>query len=498
MMTRNAWFFTRGVIILAFGALAFFSLELALEWNYPLSGLTQFDAEEARNLIVLLNKALNQSMAVVFIAVGIAVPLTANIYSPKFLEFFIKNPVNAIVLVFVIFANLNCAWIGYTMKNDYIPTQQLNIVFILTIVCLVLIFPYLNYIFRFLHPNTLLNLLEEEISDCLRRARRLPDASAIQGRVAETLEHIADIAIRSLERSDRSTAIQSVLTLEQAARNYWAIKEKLSPPWFETKQDLFSGFPLEVVEEVTMNRDWVEMKLYCQLLEVLRAACPRMPELTSTISKSLCRLALEDQSREDRVLRELAIDHFNTFLRLAINRKDVRSLFIIFDQYRTFAEALNETHPQEALEIAYYFEYYGQAARQGQLPFVVETVAHDLGYLVRRAWETGAANKDKLLERFLHLDRQAASPLPGVLKAQALLAGYFLLSGQTDPVAQIRNNFQNLDPTSIASLKEDVIHVKRRNYWEIGERRMNIDYVPEPQREKVREFFESLQLKERA
>jgi hypothetical protein len=253
-----------------------------------------------------------------------------------------------------------------------------------------------------------------------------------------------------------------------------------------------------MAEEVTMNRDWVEMKLYYQLLEVLRAACPRMPELTSTVSKSLCRLALRDPSREDRVLRELAIDHFNTFLRLAINRKDVRSLFIIFDQYRTFAEALNESHPQEALEIAYYFEYYGQAAREGQLPFVVETVAHDLGYLVRRAWETGAANKEKLLERFLHLDHQAASSLPGVLKAQALLAGYFLLSGQTDPVVQIRNNFQNLDPTWIASLKEDVIHVKRRNYWEIGERRMNIDYVPEPQREKVEEFFESLQPKERA
>ena len=41
MMTRNAWYFTRGVIILAFGAVAFFSLELVLEWNYPWSGLTQ-------------------------------------------------------------------------------------------------------------------------------------------------------------------------------------------------------------------------------------------------------------------------------------------------------------------------------------------------------------------------------------------------------------------------------------------------------------------------
>ena len=92
----------------------------------------------------------------------------------------------------------------------------------------------------------------------LRRAHRLPDTSAIQRRVAETLEHVADIAIRSLDRSDRNTAIQSILTLERVARDYWAIKEKLSPPWFEAKQDLFLGFPLQVVEEVTVDRDWVE------------------------------------------------------------------------------------------------------------------------------------------------------------------------------------------------------------------------------------------------
>jgi len=39
-----------------------------------------------------------------------------------------------------------------------------------------------------------------------------------------------------------------------------------------------------------------------------------------------------------------------------------------------------------------------------------------------------------------------------------------------------------------------LLHIMREKYWEINERRMNIDYVPAPQREKLREFFEGLRV----
>jgi hypothetical protein len=37
-----------------------------------------------------------------------------------------------------------------------------------------------------------------------------------------------------------------------------------------------------------------------------------------------------------------------------------------------------------------------------------------------------------------------------------------------------------------------LLQVTRQKYWEVSERRMNIEFVPEPQREKLREFFETL------
>ncbi len=478
------------------GAAALLIIQLLLEGivsRYPLGSLLSFDNVEARLLLGTLNVKLNQAMAVVFIAVGMAVPLTANIYSLKFLDFFIKNPVNAVVLIFVVLANLSGAWAVYSTKNAAIPIFQLNFVFLLTMGCLLLLFPYLNYVFRFLHPNTLLKLLEGEIHANLRAARHSARGKEVRGKVAETLEHIANISIRSIDRADRNTAISGVLTLERIARDYWKRKEGISPAWFLPEQDIFLGFSSQAIEEMRASRSWLEMKLYYQLLEILRAACPRMPELTSTLARSLRELGLANASIQDQALRELVMEYFNTFLRLALNRRDVRSVFIIFHQYRNFAEAINQEFPEQVLEIAYYFQYYGQLAQDQQMPFVVETVAYDLGQLVQQAWETQASNREELLERFLRYDLDKKRALPGVKKAQALLASYFLLAGRPEPVELIRASFEGLDPLFLKTIREDLLRVTRQKYWEISERRMNIEFVPDPQREKLRQFFKDIE-----
>jgi hypothetical protein len=491
-MQGNTLQFLRLLFFMAAGALGVFFLQTVIEIlfsSYPFHRLSLLNPAESRDLIALLNGKLNQAMGVIFIAVGMAVPLTANLYSLKFLDFFIRNPVNVTVLMFVIFANLTGVWASYSLKRDLVPPFQVTLVFTLTVASLILIFPYLMYVFRFLHPKTLLGLLEGEVKSCLRASFQAPGAAENRQRVAETLEHIANISVRSVDRSDRNTAIEGVLALERLARDYWAVKEKLHPSWFEADQNFFLGFSSMAVEEMTASRSWMEMKLYHQFFETLRAACPRMPELTSTIGKSLRKLGLEAASLENPALRELTIEYFNTFLRLAINQHDVRSVFIVFDQYRTFAETLEGKFPREVLEIAYYFEYYGQASREQGLFFLVEAAAHDLGALVRRAWQDGSPNREELLERFLHYDQEADPPLPGVKKAQALLASYFLFSGQEEAAERVGRSFQELDPAFVRGLEEDLLQVTRQKYWEVSERRMNIEFVPEPQRQKLKEFF---------
>ena len=494
MRSSNTLLFVRGVLLMAVAIAVFFGLELALDvagGGYPLDRLAFFDVADARHFNNLLNRSLNQLLGVVFTTVAIAVPLTANLYSLKFLEFFIQDRVNAAVLILAVLVNLGNTWAGYALKANQIPVLQLNFIFLLSIVSFALLFPYLYYIFRFLHPSTLLARLENENVSDLRAASRRPGIK--RGEVAANLEHLANIALRSVERGDRNTAIEGVLALERTLRHYWTVKPGLPPAWFEADQNFFLGFSSAAVDDLTASRSWVEMKLFGQLQQVVGAAIGRMPDVTSTCAKSLRKLGLEAAARSDPALRELVAEYFNTLIRLALNRRDARAVFTVFDQYRLFAETINAEYPDLALEIAFYFQYYGQVARDTQQTFVAEAVAYDLGALVQAAWKTGAPNREQLLERFLHYDEQARHPLKGVKKAQAILASALLQYGQPQAAATIQAAWRHLEPDLVRQVRDELLFVQREKFWEVNERRMNIDYVPAPQRERLHDFFAALE-----
>ena len=495
-MGQNIFNFARGVIVMAVAFLLIITIELGLDLssnNVPFDHLMTMTADEARQLNNALSRNLNQLMAVSFTTVAIAVPLTANMYSLKFLEFFIKDPVNASVLAFVVFAGLNNTAIAWAIKDDFVPNTALLLSLALVTVAVALLFPYLYYVFRFLHPNTLLERLEAEIAADLRSAvRRQGQSARYRKAVSEGIEHIANIAIRSVDRADRNTAIESVLSLERVARTYWTFKSQLPVPWFEAEPGFFLGFGSRAVTEFTAAGIWAEMKIFSQLRQVISAAVPRMHDLVSAIAKTSRKLGLDDTVSSDEALRNMVVDYFNTFIRLAIIRKDDRSVFTLFDQYRMLAEALNSTHPVLVQEIAYYFEYYGQVARDSGLPFLVSAIAHDLGLLVQSAFQSWAPNRQTLLERFLNYDLKTKLPLPGVKKAHAILASYLMLNNQVEQVALIRASFQGLNREMIKEIGDELLQITRQDYWEVNERRINMDYVPDIQREQLRQFFESL------
>ncbi len=491
---NNAILFLRGVLLLAAAMTLFMTLQLAADLissGLPLSRLAESGVVEARHLNNLINRNLNQLMAVIFTSVAIAVPLTANLYSLKFLEFFIKDPVNAAVLIFVAFCNAANTWAGFGIRTDFIPVIQLHFLLALTVLCFALVFPYLYYIFRFLHPNTLLARLEREARRNLSAALQRPGPS--RATLAANIEHVANVGIRSLERGDRNPAIESVYTLDRVLSHYWTVKPRIPSLWFTVDPGFFLGFSQAAVDEMTGSHSWVEMKVYSQLHQIVRAAMGREPDLTATAAKTLRKLALEGAARSEPALRELAMEYFNTLLRLALNRREARAFFAILEQYRLFADSLNWENPDLGKEIAYYFQYYGQLAFDMQQTFLAEAVAYDLAAVVGAAWEAGAPNRAALLERFLQYDRDTRRRLKGVRKAQAILASYFLLTNHQEPYQVLQGAWADQDPNYVRQVRDELLSATREKYWEISDRRLNLDYVPDAQREKLREFFASLE-----
>ena len=145
-MRHNTLRFLRMILFLIMGALGIFLVQTLAELLFTALSPPQLSAltsSEARSLVNLLNAKLNQAMAILFIVTGMAVPLTANLYSLKFLELFIRNPVIISALLFVIFVNLSGLWTSYSSSGEAVPAFQLALMLVLTIASLLLIFPYL-------------------------------------------------------------------------------------------------------------------------------------------------------------------------------------------------------------------------------------------------------------------------------------------------------------------------------------------------------------------
>ena len=90
-MKDNTLRFLRLILYLTAGAMGVFLIQTLAEvllTQLSLPRLSSLTPAEARSLVNLLNGKLNQAMSILFIVTGMAVPLTANLYSLKFLDLF--------------------------------------------------------------------------------------------------------------------------------------------------------------------------------------------------------------------------------------------------------------------------------------------------------------------------------------------------------------------------------------------------------------------------
>src|SRR5262245_10713282 len=120
-MERNALILVRGVVAMAAGMLLVFGVLLAVDLlraGHAPADPWALGPGDARNLVNILSRTCNQLMAVVFTTVAIAVPLTANMYSLKFLELFIRDRVNAVMLTLVVFLDLHAALLGWVLRDS--------------------------------------------------------------------------------------------------------------------------------------------------------------------------------------------------------------------------------------------------------------------------------------------------------------------------------------------------------------------------------------------
>src|SRR5262245_39939649 len=420
----------RILFAMTLGLSLLFLAELAIDLartDVPWSELAT-TSNRGQSLASTVSRAFNNLTAMVLTFIALAVPITANMYTPKLIEIFVRDKVNIAAMVFFAGMGAHAVFGQAVMYEQWHPSAMYTVLWVSGVAGFVVLIPYYFYVLAFLNPATIIRLVIDailaEFDELAAHARPLPDA---RRRLDQEILNLGNVILRAVDRADRDVSLDAIRGLQRAVVRYGEIKPSLDTAWFDVEPALFHGSSHAAVGYIVRDRVWVEQKCLHQLLLAYSSALAKMPDALSAISGVNRKVAEAAQSRGDAKVVALCVRYFNTFLREAVKKRDVHAVYDVYSHYMSLAVALLGPYPDEALAIARYFRYYADVARGQGTAFVHELAAYDLGALAEAAYEAKSARKAELLAVFLAVEPDGSGAR--IAKAQAALAAYMEVSG---------------------------------------------------------------------
>ena len=145
-------------------------------------------------------RAYNNVLAMLIGMVGLAIPLTANMHSPKLIDLFLKDRVNRIVLTLMALGAANTLFVLYIVGPEFAPMWAFRLAVGGSLVGWVVLVPYLFYVVRFLNPSTVVRRLHEEALNIIDEAKaHKMNQELAQAELRERLFQLGTLIMKSID-----------------------------------------------------------------------------------------------------------------------------------------------------------------------------------------------------------------------------------------------------------------------------------------------------------
>lgn len=489
------------VLALATGALH----SILWIWQFGVSGPWPWELagrEAAPDALAGFAGAAVSVLGIAITVVAIIVELAANRYTPRVSELFVRDPVNVAVLSsFAVTAVLSVGTM-LALNAPQWPGTLVTANAVLVGFCLLAILPYFAYVFDFLAPTQVIHRIRDGGWREIRRAAGRGDDAVPSARaeVLRAIDQLGDIALNSVDKKDKPLAFASLAAMAEIVEAGLTARPHLPPTWFDTtalgRMDAdFMALHPDMVDVLTTRKTWLEMKVFRQFQSVFGEAVNKMRDVNHLTAIHTRRLAASALDRNEPATLQLAVRFLNTYMRAAVNARDVRTAYNLLNEYRELAEhALHANEGALAVELAGRMRFYGQLAFANQLGFVLESAAYDQCQLLEFAFRMQSPAHEPLLAIFLELDREPEArvmeaSLRGVRKAQIKLATFYLARGAEPFAMRICNDMRSEPAPRLDSIRTELLAVVNPEFWEVSDRGINFEWLDPERRPHVATFF---------
>jgi Predicted membrane protein (DUF2254) len=464
--------------------------------------------ESAQHTVGNASEIITSVLAIAITVVAIIVELASNRYTHRITELFVREPINFSVMGFFVVTALYGLWVNLIIDDaqggaGFFPHVSISVCTAMLTFCLLILLPYFAFVFEFLNPiNIVKRIRQKTLVSIEEHAFNAARVRAAQEEAVRGLEQLADVSLNAMEHKDKGVSMGGVDALHELLVSYQSLRPKLPEAWFSIDGRLahnpdFVSMAPEVLEELGRRRIWLEWKVLRGYQSLYNEALNKMRDINYLIAINSRLIARAAWEHDNPQLFELVVKFFNTYLRSAINAHDIRTAYNVLNQYRSVAEESiqHDKSGARAVEIAKYFKYYGLLSFNAKLPFILETVAYDMCALIEYAFDAKCSATGHLLRIFLQVDKEGENEtqetaLRGVRKAQLKLASYFMVCGDEKLAREVFRDMRDERPERLASIRDELLAVESREFWEVSDRGANFDYLNPERKEMLLAFFE--------
>ena len=479
------------------------------------------DPGALQEFVATLAQVLSGMLGVTLSVVAIVVQLSADRFTPKVTELFLREKVNFYLFFFLILANVVSLWSSMALGFCDNPRLLIGLNLLLGTASFLLLIPYFRFVFHFLQPTSIIRRIEQQAQQAILGslasgptrfllARRplgpeqaCPSApepySTAQQRCLAALDEIKTIATSALRQQEGVILLEALDSLKALWLFYAEHKAHLPCSWFLLTPALrrdpdFASVDERLLSQIQAEGSWLELKILRQYQALFAEGLNGMRQVSTLVAIHTRDLGIRALQSQQLRLAEWVIKFFNTYLRAVINARDIRSGYNLLKQYRLLAEAaLRQRQPALVLQIVSHFRYYSLVAYKAGLFFLWETFGFDLGVLAQLSCALQAETTEAILQVLLRLDQdpeseQQEATLRGIRKTQVRLAAYFLSCGREDWARLIYQDMQHEPLARLQIIRQELLSTAAE-FWEFTDRGENFYYLEPALKPYAEQFF---------
>ncbi len=493
-------FALRLLFALVTGALLLFWAEAAWDFVHAVNPETgqplrladlHVDAAMVRAVASPFARAYNNILALLLTFISLAIPLTANLYTPKLIEIFIRDKLNLFVLCGCSLLAAHSLFAITLSFGNWTPQLPFWIDGVCAMLGWLFLMPYYFYVLSFIDPLTIIKRIHlslmRELEDVA--AGKYPTAIA-QDRVNQRIINLGSMLQRSVDRADRDVAFDAIKAHTLDLARVRDIKPRLQPDFFRVSSSLLFGTSSEATEAIVRDRIWMEYRIANQLVLAFKIALAKMPEAVSALVHAIKNAAHEEARLGNDAVFHLLVRVFNTFTREAIKKKENAPVYNVVYNYKTLLRRLLADRPELVPALIGHLRFYADFAHQHGMVFIYELISYELAELAEVAYAHDNSPAPALLDAVLGFS--GAERHSGLVKSRAILAGYFAGNGRDAELERVLTSLREVPAEQLEKARTGIMNTLDPVFWEINHRGTNFDYVDDGRREQVGVVFAKL------